>query len=104
MGAPCNSSARSTMAMARSTPAQKPRGLASSICMSLAFETIPDQQRGTAGNGGVGQIERGKVVTAPVEVEEVHHVTVGDAVDQVAQRAAENEGQRETEQLLGVVL
>src|SRR6185295_6196404 len=34
MGAPCSFSARSTISMARSTPAQKPRGLASRTSMS----------------------------------------------------------------------
>src|SRR5487761_2425633 len=97
MGAPCNTKARSTISMARSTPAQKPRGLASNRSMIFSFEAIPDQQRSTAGDRRVGQIECGEVGAAPIEIEEVHHITVSDAVNQIAQRPAKNECQRKAE-------
>ena len=45
--APCNTSARSTISIARSTPAQKPRGLASSTCMR---RIIPLSRRHRASN------------------------------------------------------
>src|SRR5512146_1180159 len=96
--------ARSTISMARSTPAQKPRGLASSSSMFLALEAVPDQQCRAAGDGRVSEVECGEMVAAPIEIEEVHHVTVSDAVDQVAQRAAKNECQCKAEQSLRLML
>src|SRR5512145_2218437 len=90
--------------MARSTPAQKPRGLASSSSMFFPREAIPDQQCRAAGDGGICQVECRKVVGVPMEVEEIHHVSIRDAVNQVADCPAEDECQREAEQLLRLVL
>src|SRR5262245_37047986 len=106
MGAPCRSSALSTMLMARSTPAQKPRGVASRISCSwfswmlnlitFAFwpafggqNTIQYDQSSSHCDGGVGQVEGGPVPAPGVKKQEVHHMPVRHAVPQVSQRTAQ---------------
>src|SRR5690606_1162247 len=108
--------ARLTISMARSTPAQKPRGLASRTSMG-GNSTPPRPYRprtpvggasaraaaagglaldeaehgdadGAADDGRVGDVERRPVPVAPVPLDEIDHVAVDEAVDDVADRPA----------------
>src|SRR6188768_3683495 len=109
MGAPYCSRARSTISMARSTPAQKPRGLASRTSMSgvpgitrLAFEeALEDQGHGTECNRRIGDVESGPMPARGVEIEEIHDAAQAQAVDQVAERAAQHQRERGAKQALG---
>src|SRR5271165_6205996 len=96
MGAPNNATARSTISMARSTPAQNPRGLASSICISLppSFQQGIEQQTGSAdGDGRIRHVECGKIRPIPVKVNEIYDMPEPNTVDHVAKGAAENQRQ-----------
>src|SRR5262245_45016375 len=65
-------------------------------------EHIENHERYADVNGGIGHIESPEVPAATVEVEEVEHVAVEDAIDQVADRTANHERQPEPSQpLLG---
>src|SRR3990172_9236332 len=99
------------MPMARSTPAQKPRGLASSTSMSFssvficAFycraasacrrraraKAVEDEQCRADRDRTVGEVERRPVVAEGVNIEEVHHVSERNAVPEVPERPAEDE-------------
>ena len=57
--------------------------------MSSSTSTAP------IGDGRVGDVERPEVRVAPVDVHEVHDVAGDGAVDQVAERAAEDQRQAE---------
>src|SRR5262245_25723507 len=112
MGGPSRSSARSTISMARSTPAQKPRGLERRICMvwirtpcpilaDLAAVGAPltqhvqDQETGADDDGAVGDVEgrpMAQAAAADVEVYEIDDVAARRAVDHVPERAAQDEG------------
>src|SRR5262245_59179383 len=106
MGAPNSAMARSTMSMARSTPAQKPLGFASSIRMprrltfsaralgnrgalgAAAFQDgVEDHAHRADGYGGIGDVEGRERRRPPVQVQEVDHVAMLDAIDDVADGA-----------------
>src|SRR5258707_10668884 len=96
MGAPNSVTARSTMSIARSTPAQNPRGLANSICIrfSPSFkQRIQQKTAGAHGNGRIRHVECRKIRSIPVKVNEIDDEAQADAVDDVAQRAAEHQRQ-----------
>src|SRR5258705_5588839 len=94
-------SARSTMPMARSTPAQKPRGLASRTSMIPILgllrgagraQPVEDQQRRADRNRRIGDIESPEMPAEGMEVEKIHDVAEGDPVPEVAERSAEYQG------------
>src|SRR5258706_1091121 len=95
-------SGRSTMPMARSTPAQKPRGLASRTSMIPILgllrsagrsQPIEDQQRRPHRDRRIGEIESPEMPAESMEVEKIHDVAEGDPVPQIAERPAEYQGQ-----------
>src|SRR6516162_9660422 len=82
--------------MARSTPAQKPRGLARRMSMAFGIpptlpEGIDDQQGRADRDRAVGDVERRIVPVAPMKKQEVDYVTERDSIHQVTDCAAENE-------------
>src|SRR5512134_276554 len=70
------------------------------FCPANAQKLVEDQQPGTADDRRVRQIERWPVPAAPVEVEEVDDMSVGDAVDHVADGAAQDQCERERKHAL----
>src|SRR5215213_7818902 len=119
------------MSMARSTPAQKPRGLARRTCMAdkasmelriipagvatprtalyrsslvSRFQRVPYQQNGAAADRHVRHVECGPVPPERMKIEEVHNRPIENAVDDVPERPPEDEAQRKTEQPLRRVL
>src|SRR6266478_950620 len=113
--------ARWTMSMARSTPAQNPRGLASntrtmhrlSWCAPPKIAScagtpggaalapgVNQQQRRPDGDRGIRDVERRKIRAVPVCVNEVDHMAGTHTVDQITQRSAENERQAAAQQPL----
>src|SRR6476646_7013343 len=89
------------MAIARSTPAQKPRGLASRMSISdlssratggspLA-KTVDDQCGGADCDCAVGDVERRKIPAAVMDEQEVDDVTERQAIVQIAERAADDQ-------------
>src|SRR5712671_2797737 len=102
-------SARSTMPMARSTPAQKPRGLASRTSMIPILgllrgagrsQPIEDQQRRADRDRRIGEIESPEMPAEGVKVEKIHDVTEGDPVPEIAERPAEYQGESRGEKPL----
>src|SRR5271167_117011 len=94
MGAPNNATARSTISMARSTPAQNPRGLANSICISFppSFQQGIQQKTGGAyGNGRICHVECRKIRPIPVKVNEIYDMPQSNAIDDVAEGSPEHE-------------
>src|SRR5260221_12788403 len=94
-------SARSTMPIARSTPAQKPRGLARRTSMILILgllrgggraQPVEDQQHRAHRNRRIGEIESPEMPAEGVEVEKIHDVAEGDPVPEIAERSAEYQG------------
>src|SRR5712691_11467922 len=90
------------MAMARSTPAQKPRGLASRTSMAIALvnrcrsvpappEAVEDQQRGADGDRAVCNIEGRIVPTLPMEKQEIDYAAKRQSIPEIAERATEDE-------------
>src|SRR6266568_8692560 len=90
------------MAIARSTPAQKPRGLASRTSMIIALvhgrrsiaappEAVEDQQCGADRDRAVGNIESRIVRTLPMEKQEIDHAAERQAIPEIAQRTTEDE-------------
>ncbi len=82
--------------MARSTPAQNPRGLANSICISFpsSFEQGIQQKTGGAdGNGRIRHVECWKIRPIPVKVNEIDDMPQANAVNYIAKGAPENECQ-----------
>src|SRR5690242_8933607 len=87
------------MAMARSTPAQKPRGLARRMSMSdlrlARFSTraqaVEDKQRRPDGDRAVGKVECRIVPMPPVEKQKVDDVTERQPIPEIPQAAAENQ-------------
>nr|GEU28492.1 hypothetical protein [Tanacetum cinerariifolium] len=70
-----------------------------------AAQLIEDEQRGADADGRIGDIKRREVAEAlPVKIEEVDHVAVQHAVDDVAHRAAEDQRQRPREHALAAML
>src|SRR5258707_13945956 len=95
-------SARSTMPIARSTPAQKPRGLARRtsmipilglLCGPGRAQPVEDQQRRADRNGRIGEIESPEMPAESMEVEKIHDVAEGDPVPQIAECPAEYQGE-----------
>src|ERR1700675_2883218 len=87
MGAPNNATARSTISMARSTPAQNPRGLANSICISFSpsFQQGIQQKAGGADSDGrICYVECGKIRSIPVKVNKIYDVPQSNTIDDVA--------------------
>src|SRR5258706_8197506 len=102
-------SARSTMPMARSTPAQKPRGLASRTSMIPILgllrgagraQPIEDQQRRADRDRRIGKIEGPEMPAEGMKVEKIHDVTEGDPVPEIAERPAEYQGESRGEKPL----
>ena len=63
---------------------------------AAAFEVGLQEHQGDAhGDRRVGDVEGGPVVGAPVDVQEVDHVTEAQAVDDVAYGAGEDQGEGE---------
>src|ERR1700722_8737335 len=94
MGAPNNVTARSTISIARSTPAQNPRGLANRICIRFlpSFNQCIQQKTCRAHrNGGIGHVECRKIRSIPMKVNEVDDMTQADAINEIAERPAEHE-------------
>lgn len=58
---------------------------------SMAPESVEDQYHGTDGNGTVGDVEVGPVEATPVGANKIDHIAQADAVNQVADCAAENQ-------------
>src|SRR5688572_25986731 len=61
-------------------------------------QAIPDQEYRTAGDRGIRHIERRPVIAVSVKVQEVHHRAQRDAIDHVADRAAQHQCERGAEQ------
>src|SRR4051812_34386803 len=95
--------------MARSTPAQKPRGLASRTSISgvpgitrlAAEEALKDQGHGAKCNRRIRDVERGPMPAGGVEIEKIHDAAQAQAVDQVAEGATQDERECAAEQALG---
>src|SRR5260221_6278939 len=94
-------SARSTMPIARSTPAQKPRGLArrTSTIPILGLlrgagraEPVEDQQCRADSKRRIGEIESPEMPAESMEIEKIHDVAEGDTVPEIAERSAEYQG------------
>src|SRR5437764_1135455 len=64
----------------------------------MVHEAFDDEERGADGDRRVGDIERRPVPRAGVKVEEVDHLAITQAIDQVAKSAAEDEGEPAAEQ------
>src|ERR1700722_18780801 len=107
MGLPNSVTARSTMSMARSTPAQKPRGLANRICIGFlpSFEQCVQQKtRRAYRDGRIGHVKGRKIRAIPVKVNEIDDMPEPDAVHQIAQRAAKHEREAAGQQAMGSAL
>src|SRR5271167_705319 len=101
MGAPNNATARSTISMARSTPAQNPRGLANSICISFppSFQQgIQQKTRGTYGYRRICHIECRKIRPIPVKVNEIYDMPQSNAIDDIAEGPPEHQCQPASQQ------
>ena len=57
----------------------------SASLFGLCEKGAGDQDARRNGNARVGHVEAGEVVYAPMEIEHVHHETVVETVDQVAE-------------------
>src|SRR3954466_12058647 len=66
-------------------------------------ESLEDQQHCADGDRRVGDVERRPVLAESVQVDEIDHVPEAQAVDHVADRAAEDQRQAEAEQRLARV-
>src|SRR5882672_4006891 len=97
------------MLMARSTPAQKPRGLASRTSMPsiLGFlrgpggaHPVEDQQSRADRDRRVGEVEGPEMPAEGVEVEKVDDVAERDAVPKIAERAPQYQHETRGEEAL----
>src|SRR6188472_1572516 len=96
------------MAIARSTPAQNPRGLASRISIngpasgatggSPIAKAVDDQRRRADRDGAVGDVERRKIPATVMDEQEVDDVAQRPAIVQVAERAADDQREAGTEE------
>src|SRR3954468_10286299 len=70
-------------------------------CMMVASDPdhFEQHEHGTDGDGRVGDVEGPEVRVAPVDVDEVYDVAGDGAVDQVAERTAQDERQPVARQL-----
>ena len=57
-------------------------------------EAGENEQRSTAGNGGVGHVERRPMIARRMNIDEIDHGTEGDAIDEISDRATEYQRQR----------
>src|ERR1700676_4030934 len=107
MVAPNNVTARSTISMARSTPAQKPRGLANSICIrfSPSFKQgIQQEAGGTDSDRRIRHVKRRKIRSIPMKVNEVDDMAQANAIDDIAERTAKDQRQSAGQQAMRSVL
>src|SRR5467141_997791 len=97
------------MLIARSTPAQKPRGLASSTSMAAILgllrragrtHAVEDQQSRTHRDRRIGEIESPEMPAEGVKVEKIHHVAEDDPVPEIAERPAEHQRKSRREKAL----
>ena len=74
------------------------------ILVWFPSELIPDQQDGSQGDGRISNVERGPIVAGDMPLDKVNDSAETDAVDDVAERATEDEreGKANTE-LAGVL-
>src|SRR5690349_16909104 len=103
--------ARSTMSMARSTPAQKPLGLARTMRIAgllplaqrgaflapVLDHRVEDHADGADRDGGIRDVERRKMRQLPMRVHEVDDVPESQPVDHVAHGARKDEHEPEAE-------
>jgi hypothetical protein len=68
-----------------------------------APQLVDDEADGAQRDAAVGDVEGREVPAGVVELQEVDHVAMQQAVDQVADGAAQDAGQRQAEQLLARV-
>ena len=61
---------------------------------------VEEDEDGADRDRGIGDVERPEVRRAPVDVDEVHDVADDRAIDEVAERAAEDQRQPEARQPL----
>src|ERR671937_1971509 len=57
----------------------------------MFHEAFEDGEHGSDGDRRVGHVERRPMPAGGMEVEEVHHLAIAETVDQVAERAAQDE-------------
>src|SRR6267142_7146746 len=97
------------MLMARSTPAQKPRGLASKTSMPPILgllrgtgraQRVQNQQSRADGDRRVGEVESPKVPAESVEIQKIDDVAESDAVPEIAERSAQYQREAGGEQAL----
>src|SRR5712691_2652814 len=97
------------MLIARSTPAQKPRGLASSTSMRPILgllrgagrtQSVEDQQCRAHRDRRIGEIEGPEMPAEGVKVEKIHDVAEGDPIPEIAERSAEYQGKSRREKAL----
>src|SRR5690349_18398627 len=97
------------MLMARSTPAQKPRGLASRISMTAILRlprcsglkhSVEYQQSRSDRDRRIRQVEGPEMPPQGVEVEKIDDMAEGDPVPEVAERPAQYERETRREQAL----
>jgi len=66
-------------------------------------DLVPDQQDGADRDRRVGDVEGGPVIAGDVPLDEIDHRAEANAVDDVAERSAKHEGERQREsELAGV--
>src|SRR5208337_4589843 len=58
----------------------------------LQEKQLEHKQPGSYHNGAVGKIERGPMIAAVVNVQEVHDSTQSDTIEEIGKRAAQNQG------------
>src|SRR5258708_24016201 len=97
------------MLIARSTPAQKQRGLASSTSMRPILgllrgagrtQSVEDQQCRAHRDRRIGEIEGPEMPAEGVKVEKIHDVAEGDPIPEIAERSAEYPGKSRREKAL----
>ena len=69
-----------------------------SLCAVLGAQHFDEQEAGSDADGGVGDVEVGPVIVDDVDLEEVDDVGEAHAVVEVAERAAEDEREREADE------
>src|SRR5205809_1652993 len=79
------------MRRARKTSRRSPRS--SGFARSFIPDDLQGEQDDPGGDGSVGNIEGGPMVTAGIEFEEIDNVAVSQSIVKVAEGAAENQAQ-----------
>ena len=67
------------------------------IGSGFRHQLIPDEQNGADGDRRIGDVERRPVVAGDMPLDEIDDRSEADAVDDVAERAAEHQGERQRE-------